>query len=515
MENTDSMGSPHTSLDLQSHLAKLDAAGLLVRIEKPINKDTELHPLVRCQFLGGIPEDERRAFLFTNVVDSAGRRYDMPVVVGAFAASPRIYAIGMGRAVADIGADWLHAIAHPISPVAVINAACQEVVIKGEALRKPGGGLAALPVPISTPGFDAAPYLSATLCVTKDPDTGIRNIGTYRAALKSTDRLGVRMSSRIGGAGGYLHWCKYRERGERMPCAIVIGAAPAIMFTGPEKLQIDQDELAVAGALAGHAIRTIKALTVDLDIPADAEIVIEGLIDTNLLEPEGPFGESNGYVALEDFNMSMEVTAITHRHKPVFASMISQVSPSESSVIKKLAMEPLFLNHLRNHLSLKNALRVTMHEPLSNLRPVIFVQFSNDTPKSEIWRGLQGTASLLADCGKFVIAVSEDIEPEHTDAVIWSLAYRCNPIDDVHIEPYRSAGHSPKSGPSHSDSTMLIDATLKYPMAPLALPAREYMQRAQTLWQALGLPALTPRSPWHGYSLGDWNAIWETFAEVV
>jgi 4-hydroxy-3-polyprenylbenzoate decarboxylase len=333
------------SLDLQSHLAELDAKGLLVRVDRPINKDTELHPLVRCQYLGGIAEDDRRAFLFTHVIDSAGRRYDMPVVVGAFAASPRIYAMGMGRSVADIGMDWLHAISHPIAPVVVTDAPCQEVVIKGDDLRKPGGGLAALPVPISTPGFDAAPYLTATLCVTADPESGVRNIGTYRAALKSTDRLGVRMSSRIGGAGGYLHWCKYRERKERMPCAIVIGAAPVVMYTGPEKLAIDQDELSVAGALAGSAIRTTKTITVDLEIPADAEIVIEGLIDTDLLEPEGPFGESNGYVALEDFNMSMEVTAITHRRKPVFASMISQVSPSESSVIKKLAMEPLFLNH--------------------------------------------------------------------------------------------------------------------------------------------------------------------------
>src|SRR5487761_121788 len=83
--------------DLQHHLAALEAKGLLIRIDKPVNKDTELHPLVRCQFLGGLHEDERRAFLFTNVVDSDGRRYDMPVAVGAFAASPQIYAIGMGR----------------------------------------------------------------------------------------------------------------------------------------------------------------------------------------------------------------------------------------------------------------------------------------------------------------------------------------------------------------------------------------------------------------------------------
>src|SRR5258708_29322369 len=92
---------PHSppSLDFRTHLAQLEANGLLVRIDRPINKDTELHPLFRCQFLGGVPENERRAFLFTNVIDSQRRRYDIPVVVGALAASPKIYSVGMGCAV--------------------------------------------------------------------------------------------------------------------------------------------------------------------------------------------------------------------------------------------------------------------------------------------------------------------------------------------------------------------------------------------------------------------------------
>ena len=112
-----SQGGTRPRLDFQEHLADLEARGLLVRVERPINKDTELHPLVRWQFVGGIPEDERRAFLFTNVVDAKGRRYDMPVAVGALASSPRIYAVGMGRTVEDIGATWMRAIAHPIAPV--------------------------------------------------------------------------------------------------------------------------------------------------------------------------------------------------------------------------------------------------------------------------------------------------------------------------------------------------------------------------------------------------------------
>src|SRR4029077_16902226 len=125
------------------------AKGLLVRIDRPINKDTELHPLVRWQFQGGLPEDERRAFLFTNVIDGAGRRYDIPVAVGALAASPAIYAVGMGRPVDEIEAAWTHAIARPIAPVTAASPPCQQVVITGDALRRPGQGLAALPVPVS------------------------------------------------------------------------------------------------------------------------------------------------------------------------------------------------------------------------------------------------------------------------------------------------------------------------------------------------------------------------------
>ena len=376
-----------------------------------------------------------------------------------------------------------------------------------------GKGLTRLPVPISTPGFDAAPYLTATLCVTRDPETGIQNMGTYRAALKATDRLGVRMASRIGGAGGYLHWKKYNRRGEPMPCAIVVGCAPVAMFTGGMKLPVDLDELAVAGGLAGVPIRMAKALTVDLNVPVDAEIVIEGLIDPGLLEPEGPFGESHGHVALEDFNMSMRVSAITHRRSPVFASIISQVTPSESSVLKKVAMEPLFFTHLRRHLGIKEVRRVVMHEPLSNLRKVIFVQYAHGTPRSEVWRGLHGASTLLSDCGKVCIAVSEDVDSTNADAVFWSLAYRANPMQDTHIAPHRSAGHGPKSGPRDEDSTILIDATLKHSAPPLALPARQYMEQARTIWQELGLPTLTPQPPWHGYSLGDWSPAWERYAE--
>ena len=499
-------------IDLQHHLRDLEAQGLLLRIDRPINKDTELHPLVRLQFLGGMQADERRAFLFTNVTDSRGRKYEMPVVVGALAASPRIYAIGMGKKVEEIGASWLHAIQQPIPPVRVSDAICQEVVITGDALKQKGGGLAALPVPISTPGFDAAPYLTATLCTTRDPETGVQNMGMYRAALKATDRLAVRMVARAGGAGGYIHWLKYRDLKKPMEIAIVIGAAPVIEFTGPQKLAIDVDEMAVAGGLAGQAIPIVRCVSIDIDVPANSEIVIEGVIDTSVLEPEAPFGESNGYVALEAFNMPMRVTAITHRKKAVFASIISQVTPSKSSAIKVVAYEPLYLSHLRDTLGVRGIKRVVMHEALTNLRPVLFLQFAHGTARTEVWRGLQGASNFTAGVGKICIAVSEDIDPNNTDAILWSMAYRSNPIEDVHITPYRRGVQGAVYSGRQSDSAMLIDATLKQKMPPLALPAREFMDGARRIWDELGLPPLTLRQPWHGYTLGDWTETWETFA---
>jgi UbiD family decarboxylase len=501
--------------DLQEHLDRLEARGLLTRIDRAINKDTELHPLARWQFQGGLREEQRRGFLFTNVTGAKGERYDIPVAAGVLAASAEIYAAGLGVPADAIGDLWVKAMAHPIAPEMVDDAPCQEVVMTGDALTAPGGGLASLPVPISTPGFDSAPYLTATLCVTRDPENRIRNMGTYRAALKAQDRLGVRMASRLSGAGGYQHWLKYQKRGERMPVAIVIGCAPAVLFTGPQKLPIDEDELGVAGGLMGAPVRIVRCRTIDLEVPADAEIVIEGLVDTELLEPEGPFGESHGHVALEDFNMSMQVTAIARKKKPVFVSIISQVTPSESSVLKRVAYEPLFLEHLKSALGIRGICQVVMHEPLSNLRKVIFLQFARGTPRTEVWRGLQGAATLQAQCGKIVIAVSDDIDAHNADAVFWSLAYRASMIDDVHVTPYRSGGHGPKAGAGAAEGTLLIDATLKYSAPPLALPAEPFMVNAKQIWEELKLPPLTPQPPWHGYSLGDWSELWSRFADAA
>ena len=500
--------------DFHAHLDELRRRGLLQVVDRPIDKDAELHPLVRWQFVGGMAEADRKAFLFTNIVNAQGRRYSMPVVVGAMAANRQIYSVGMGCSVEEIEGKWRHAIANPIAPRLVEKADCHDVIHEGAALQGEGRGLDMLPIPVSTPGFDSAPTLTATNVITVDPATGVQNMGTYRCALKAPDRLVVRMATRVGGAGGYLHYQAWKAAGHKtMPCAIVLGCPPFVAFMGPQKLPIGVDEFDVAGGLAGAPIEVAMARSVPLRVPAQAEVVIEGQIDLEWLEPEAPFGESHGHVALEEFNLPMKVTAITHRAAPVIPSYISQVAPSESSVIKRVAYEPLFLSHLKSTLGIRGVKRVALHEPLTGLLRVTTIVFEKGTPRTEIWRALYGAAFFKGDCGKICIAVNDDIDPDNADALFWAMAYRMNPVVDVRTLDHRGQGHGPKrENDGEEDSTLLMDATMKGEMPPLALPTREYMERSKAIWEELGLPALRPQPPWFGYSLGDWLPQWDEAA---
>jgi UbiD family decarboxylase len=481
--------------DLHEHLKALDAAGLLVTVDRPINKDTEMHPLVRWQFRGGIAEKDRKAFLFRNVVDGKGRKYDIPVVVGALAASREIYRIGMGCPLEKINEVWTRAIAQPVAPTVVKEAPCHEMEV---------AGLDHLPLPISTPGWDIAPYTTLSQYITRDPETGVQNMGIYRGQLKAPKRLGMNPSLELR-PGIYTHWQKAKKKGQKLAAAVVLGAPPCVAFTSAQKVPEALDELHVAGGLVGAPINVVKAKTVDLLVPAEAEIVVEGWIDTEYLEPEAPFGESHGHVNLQEYNAFMEVTCITRRRDAILTSIISQVTPSESSLIKRVALEPLYTQHLQKALGIQGVKRVSMHEPLTNLRKVVVVVLERNVPRTEVWRALYGAASWNRAAGKYVIAVNEDIDPDNADALFWAMSYRANPALDLQILQHRDQGHGPRSARNNGeDASVLIDATLKEDFPPISLPKREYMERAKAIWEELGLPQLKPETPWFGYSLGDW-----------
>ncbi|MDE0335332.1 MAG: UbiD family decarboxylase [Defluviicoccus sp.] len=496
--------------DLHEHIAALREAGLLIEVDRRINKDTEMHPLVRWQFRGGIDAEDRKAFLFTDVTDSKGREFDIPVLVCGLAANSRVYEMGMGVPLAEIKENWIRAMNAPVEPNIVEDAPCHEIVYRDNELLN-GNGLDALPVPISSPGWDNAPYTTSSHFITKDPDTGVQNMGNYRGMLKAPNRIGMNPSIELR-TGGYMHWEAWKRRDEPMPCAIVLGAPPIVSFTAVQKLPERLDELWVSGGLVGKPLNVTRARTVDLLVPAEAEVVIEGFVSTELLEPEAPFGESHGHVNLQEYNGYVDVTAITRRRDAIITSWVSQVTPSESSAIKRPAYEAAQIEHLRDHLGIKGVKHVATHEPLTSLHKLIVVVVARETPRTEIWRALYGVASLRRAEGKWVIAVNEDIDPDDTNAVFWAMSYRSKPHRDVEILKHKDEGHGPRSLLDSEDSAVLVDATLKETFPPVSLPKRQYMEAAAEIWNELGLPKLRPERPWFGYDLGEWNEDLETMA---
>lgn len=504
--------------DLHEHVAALERAGLLVRIKREINKDTEMHPLVRWQYRGGLTEKEWRGFLFEKVTDAKGQRYDIPVAVGVMAGSKYICAVGLDCRPEELWEKWDRAFRSPVEPVIVPGGPVQEIIQKGEHLKR-AGGLLQFPIPISTPGFDGAPFITAGHWVTKDPGTGIRNVGNYRGHIKAADRVGI-----FPGPGQHVlaHWQKCKERKIPLEAAIVVGPPPVVSYAAVQKVPYGVDELAVAGGLAGEPIRLVKCQTVDLEVPADAEIVIEGRLSTEHVEPEGPFGESHGYMHPRMMNPFMDVTCITRKKNPILVSWTSQVTPSESSIIKRVGYEPLFLRFLKTELGIKSVLRVAMHEPLTNLRKVIVVQLRKPT-EAETWRALMAAATFHPGVGKFLVAVDEDIDPWDMDMIMWAISYRSMPDKDVQILKGRERGHGPPFGRDDQpvetraadESALLINAILRDSFPPVSLPKKEYMEKARAIWEELGLPPLSPKAPWYGYSLGDWDEELEEEAQLA
>ena len=365
------------------------------------------------------------------------------------------------------------------------------------------GGTAEFPIPISTPGFDNGPYTTCTHWFTKDPETGVRNQGNYRGQIKSPTRIGIFPSGL--GQDVYIHWQKARSKGQHLPAALVIGGPPVVAYAAVQKVPYGIDELSIAGGLAGEPIRLVRCKTVPLEVPAEAEVVFEGYINTQELEEEGPFGESHGYMHPRQLN-----------------PFISQVTPSESSVIKKVAYEPIFTQPLRQTCNIRSVKRVVMHEPLTNLRKLIVIQMAKGAREAEVWRALRAASSFNQGVGKICVAVDEDIDPEDATSLWWAVCYRSRPALDVEITGHLEKGHAPPfrgtgieqaaegrdvvgHGDRADDSGMLINACLKEPWPPISLPTKEHMERALEIWNELGLPKVRPQRPWYGYSLGQWD----------
>ncbi|MBI2952987.1 MAG: UbiD family decarboxylase [Chloroflexi bacterium] len=503
--------------DIREFIRVLEENGKLVRFKREINKDTELMPLVRWQFRG-LPDKDRKAFLFENVTDAKGKKYDGGVLVGSHAASRDIYALAMATRSEsnDIVKKWEHAQFHPIKPVIVEYGPVQEEVHIGENLLE-HGGLGEFAIPISTPGFDNAPYFSAGNYITKDPDTGIGNVGNYRTMVKAPARMSVsgRMPQHIR-----QHWRKYKERGMPMPVAAVIAPTPNVGLVAVTKVPFGIDELHVAGAIAGEPIEVVKCKTIDLEVPATAEIVIEGEVPTDSLEREGPFGEFTGYMGMGSPNIYVNVKCITHRKHPIWNAYMSQFPPSESSLMTQIGVEAIHYKLLKYDLGLDSVVDVGYHLE-SGGRTLCVVSMKNATTP-QVWQALYGVCSRTTNYCKIIIAVDDDIDPRDMDSVMWALCYRMQPHRDINVAQGKTASLDPSAMPQDEmglerprTSSLLVDATRKWGYPPTSLPRKEFMEKARQIWEEEGLPELKPKMPWFGSSLGYWPKEIEEEAELA
>ena len=262
---------------LRPYLQVLEQQGMMRWVDKEVDKDWEISSVSRLIFRG-VAEENRYGIGFRNIKGFPGGR----VVAGVIASSRAMVATALGceADAAAIHAKVIEGIANPIEPVVVETGPCQEVVITGDDVD-----LTALPIPTWTPEKDAGPYLTP-LWVTKDPDSGRRNIGIRRCQIKSKNTTGILFGA--PDRGGAIHFEKWKARGKNMPAAIFMGGDPVQYLVAPARY--GADELAVAGGIRGEAIPLVKCETVDLEVPAHAEIVSErrdppGQCDAALEDP--------------------------------------------------------------------------------------------------------------------------------------------------------------------------------------------------------------------------------------
>lgn len=503
--------------DLRDYIDELDRRRLLQVIEQPVCKDTELMPLVRLQFRG-LPEAERKAFWFRKPTDARRQHFDASVLVGALGSSRAIYAAALGVVPDGIAGAWARAHGQHIAPRVVER---DGAPAKQRILRAPqlGEGIDGFPHVISTPGFDPAPFITGGVWITRDPETHAYNLGLYRGMIKAPGRIGC--ATDVPTQHLAIHWEKARRLGRPLEAALFIGGPPALLLAAASKVPYGVDEFGVAGALNGGAIDVTPAETFDAVVPANAEIVAEGIIRTDVLEPEAPFGEASGYLGPRKMEKLFEISTITSRDSPICQAVISEFPPSESTVIRKAAFDAIYRNHLKNACNIPSVAKVASYEAAS-CNMLFVIQLDHPAP-GQPWQALRAAASFDPSLGKIFIAVDSDVDPDSMDAVLWALSYSMQPHRDVEIIRGKLARLDPSVPPSPDEqesaypegrgaSAMLINACREHPYPPVSLPRRDFMQAALERWNALSLPSLDLKAPWHGYPLSQWTG--ENVAEA-
>ena len=405
------------NLDDQSYrgfLARLEKRGELVRI------DTEVDPASNMAAVEWKTYDQHgKASLFTNIKGHPGWQACSQILTDR-----RKWALALSLTEDELLGAMSHKIRTPIDPVMVESATApvKEMVLTGDK-----ASLDDIPA-MFTSQEDGGRYIASGMVIIKDPETGIRNIAIHRLHILGPDRTGFimlpRQTRRI--------YDMYRARNEPMPVAIAIGAHPAIVFASGFTTDFEQDELAIAGGILGDPVRLVKCETIDLEVPAEAEIVLEGEVLPDESTAEGPFGEVPGTYAERGTAEIFRLKTITRRRSPIFYALHCGAPVTCAQGITSLCVEIGTWEHMQKVEGGLDLLDVRCIPAAGTMLLVIKLR-----PKVE---GQAKTALMAALSGPFLhpklaIAVDDDIDASDLRQVMWSMTTRVHAERDVVMIP--------------------------------------------------------------------------------
>ena len=459
--------------DFREFIAVAEQRGKLRRVRETVDRSWEPGCLIKWMYQA-LPDEERFGLLFEDVESS-----EFPLVTGAIGASTETYALALGVEPEEINKAWINGLLNPQAPRTVEQAACQEVVLLGDEAK-----LGDLPIPVWTPGKDVGPYIT-TITVTRNAENGAQNMGVYRTKVRDDHNVVCNLRPT---RQGYHYSRTYLDQGKPAPIAWVVATEPVIHLAAVANMPLGVDEITVAGGLKGEPIELVKAKTVDLMVPANAEIIIEGEV-LDEMDEEGPFGEFAGYMGLVGDKPVVRITAITHRKDAIYYGYSSQMPPSESTVIQSLANAPVLLKRLRHDFGETSVRDIFIDLTFGGLLAHCMVSMKPVVPghAKRIGRLIADMTSI-----KRITIVDENVDIHDPLHVEWALNCHYNPARDTVIIEDIYAGLDPSlrivNGVKELGSKVVIDATQSVDAGELSLPSKDMMMKALDVWKNAGLP---------------------------
>jgi UbiD family decarboxylase len=378
----------------------------VVTVREPVSLEHDVMALVL--------EYERRRrwpiLFFEQVVG-----HDIPIVANVVA-SRRALAWALGVGESALAAEYARRIKEPIKPVVLAEAPFRERVVTGEALDLRG-----LPIPLYFPG-DAGRYLTAGMLVARDPETGVETEGYHRFQLKGRNRMGVSLHSR---RRMFEYQRRAEARGEPLPCAVVLGLHPLVSMGSLAYPAPDVGKFEVVGGLLGEPLEVAPCTTIDLHVPAAAEIVIEGEIPPGVREPEGPFGEFTGYFSRRSTEHVFVARAISTRARPWFQSIGSGRAGDHITTLG-LVREAEIMNAVARVVPNVTAVHVPL-SGTSSFTAYVAIRQSRPGEAKHVIPIVLGVDHYL----KLVIVVDDDIDVFDEADVLWAVATRMQADRDL------------------------------------------------------------------------------------